>query len=31
VIELADKSYARLVPQVDNPRATVALVENALR
>ena len=31
VIELADESYSRLVVQVDNPRETVALVENALR
>ena len=31
VIELADERYARLVLQVDDPRATVALVENALR
>ncbi|MFD3518907.1 hypothetical protein [Streptomyces sp. NPDC058653] len=30
VIELADEEYARLVLQVDDPRATVALVENAL-
>ncbi|MGV9853135.1 hypothetical protein ACWDWU_30850 [Streptomyces sp. NPDC003442] len=30
VIELADERYARLVLQVDDPRATVALVENAL-
>ncbi|GAB3453589.1 hypothetical protein [Actinophytocola sediminis] len=30
VIELADEHYARLVLQVDDPRATVALVENAL-
>ncbi|MEO6085355.1 MAG: hypothetical protein ABIQ18_19780 [Umezawaea sp.] len=31
VIELADERYARLVVQVDDPRTTVALVENALR
>ncbi|PRY44801.1 hypothetical protein [Umezawaea tangerina] len=31
VVELADERYARLVVQVDDPRATVALVENALR
>ncbi|CCH30029.1 hypothetical protein ABZ816_31830 [Actinosynnema sp. NPDC047251] len=31
VIELADERYARLVLQVDDPRATVALVEDALR
>ncbi|NJQ06350.1 hypothetical protein [Streptomyces lonarensis] len=30
VIELADEQYARLVLQVSDPRATVALVENAL-
>ncbi|MFD5753481.1 hypothetical protein [Streptomyces sp. NPDC127033] len=30
VVELADERYARLVLQVDDPRATVALVENAL-
>ncbi|MCU4747351.1 hypothetical protein H7827_11815 [Streptomyces sp. JH002] len=30
VVELADQEYARLVLQVDDPRATVALVENAL-
>ncbi|MFE9611907.1 hypothetical protein [Streptomyces sp. NPDC006012] len=30
VVELADEKYARLVLQVDDPRATVALVENAL-
>jgi len=30
VIELADEKYARLVLQVDDPRATVALVENSL-
>ncbi|MFG2955049.1 hypothetical protein ACGF5O_15120 [Streptomyces sp. NPDC048291] len=30
VVELADETYARLVLQVDDPRATVALVENAL-
>ncbi|RKT54303.1 hypothetical protein [Saccharothrix australiensis] len=29
VIELADERYARLVLQVDDPRATVALVEGA--
>ncbi|WP_318306590.1 hypothetical protein [Amycolatopsis solani] len=31
VIELADERYSRMVVQVDDPRATVALVENALR
>ncbi|GAB3703939.1 hypothetical protein GCM10027598_03390 [Amycolatopsis oliviviridis] len=31
VIELADERYTRLVLQVDDPRATVALVEGALR
>ncbi|MFJ9248224.1 hypothetical protein [Streptomyces sp. NPDC101776] len=30
VVELADEKYARLIVQVDDPRATVALVENAL-
>lgn len=30
VVELADERYARLVLQVDDPRAAVALVENAL-
>ncbi|GAA0522053.1 hypothetical protein Ade02nite_63570 [Paractinoplanes deccanensis] len=30
VIELADESYARLVVQVDDPRATVELVERAV-
>ncbi|WP_329134635.1 hypothetical protein [Streptomyces sp. NBC_00670] len=30
VIELADERYARLVLQVDDPRAAVALVESAL-
>lgn len=30
VVELAGEEYARLVLQVDDPRATVALVENAL-
>ncbi|MGW7295554.1 hypothetical protein ACWGIB_24575 [Streptomyces xiamenensis] len=30
VVELADQDYARLVLQVEDPRATVALVENAL-
>ncbi|MBZ6227425.1 hypothetical protein [Streptomyces olivaceus] len=30
VIELADERYARLVLQVDDPRAAVALVEKAL-
>ncbi|MFE7811784.1 hypothetical protein ACFU5P_07355 [Streptomyces sp. NPDC057433] len=30
VVELADERYARLVLQVDDPRATVALIENAL-
>ncbi|MEV4344900.1 hypothetical protein AB0J83_10530 [Actinoplanes sp. NPDC049596] len=29
VIELADEQYARLVVQVDDPRATVELVEQA--
>jgi hypothetical protein len=29
VIELADERYARLVVQVADPRATVALVENS--
>ncbi len=29
VIELAEQRYARIVIQVDDPRATVALVENA--
>lgn len=29
VIELADERYSRLVVQVDDPRATVALVESA--
>jgi hypothetical protein len=31
VIELADERYTRLVLQVDDPRTTVTLVENALR
>ncbi|QKV78815.1 hypothetical protein [Amycolatopsis sp. Hca4] len=31
VIELADERYSRLVLQVDDPRTTVELVENALR
>ncbi|MEV7555759.1 hypothetical protein AB0N89_39590 [Amycolatopsis sp. NPDC089917] len=31
VLELADERYTRLVLQVDDPRATVALVEDALR
>ncbi|MBB5956817.1 hypothetical protein FHS29_003410 [Saccharothrix tamanrassetensis] len=31
VIELADERYARLVLQVDDPRATVELVEGAAR
>ncbi|MGW0996398.1 hypothetical protein [Streptomyces sp. NPDC002520] len=30
VIQLADERYARLVIQVSDPRATVALVEDAL-
>ncbi|WP_069170177.1 hypothetical protein [Streptomyces griseus] len=30
VIELADEQYARLVLQVDDPRATVDLIESAL-
>jgi hypothetical protein len=30
VVELADERYARLVLQVDDPRAAVALVESAL-
>lgn len=30
VIELADERYARLIIEVDDPRAAVALVENAL-
>ncbi|MER7499646.1 hypothetical protein [Nonomuraea pusilla] len=30
VIQLADERYARLVVQVDDPRATVALIENAI-
>ncbi|MER6651854.1 hypothetical protein ABT248_15065 [Streptomyces sp. NPDC000971] len=30
VVELADEEYTRLVLQVDDPRAAVALVENAL-
>ncbi|MET7320559.1 hypothetical protein [Streptomyces sp. NPDC005549] len=30
VIELADEQYARLVLQVDDPRATVALIEGTL-
>ena len=30
VVELADEKYTRLVLQVDDPRATVALVQNAL-
>ncbi|MEW1721669.1 hypothetical protein [Streptomyces sp. NPDC093109] len=30
VVELADERYARLVLQVDDPRATVALIESAL-
>ncbi|TDV35376.1 hypothetical protein CLV71_1051, partial [Actinophytocola oryzae] len=29
--ELADERYTRLVLQVDDPRTTVTLVENALR
>ena len=29
VIELADEQYARLIIQVDDPRATVALIESA--
>ncbi|MGW4063208.1 hypothetical protein ACWEGE_33325 [Amycolatopsis sp. NPDC004747] len=31
VIELADERYTRVVVQVEDPRATVALVEKALR
>lgn len=31
VIELADERYARLVIQVSDPRATVELVERAIR
>jgi hypothetical protein len=30
VVELADEQYARLVVQVDDPRTTVTLIENAL-
>lgn len=30
VIELSDEQYARLVLQVDDPRATVALIEGTL-
>ncbi|MEU1539772.1 hypothetical protein ABZ461_16955 [Actinacidiphila glaucinigra] len=30
VIELADEQYARLVLQVDDPRAAVALIESTL-
>ncbi|MFJ4122247.1 hypothetical protein DLE01_24675 [Streptomyces sp. FT05W] len=30
VVELADEEYTRLVLQVDDPRAAVALVESAL-
>ena len=30
VVELADERYARLVLQVDDPRAAVALIESAL-
>ncbi|MFF3666284.1 hypothetical protein [Microtetraspora malaysiensis] len=30
VIELTDERYARLVVQVDDPRATVALIEGAI-
>ncbi|MFJ8934358.1 hypothetical protein ACIRL0_01405 [Streptomyces sp. NPDC102365] len=30
VVELVDEEYTRLVLQVDDPRAAVALVENAL-
>ncbi|EGG49099.1 MULTISPECIES: hypothetical protein [Streptomyces] len=30
VVELADERYTRLVLQVEDPRATVALVESAL-
>ncbi|MDP9868244.1 MULTISPECIES: hypothetical protein [Streptosporangium] len=30
VIELADEQYARLVIGVENPRATVALIESSL-
>ncbi|GAA3290170.1 hypothetical protein Dvina_26925 [Dactylosporangium vinaceum] len=31
VIELADERYARLIIEVDDPRATVALVEHSVR
>ena len=31
VIELSDQEYTRLIVQVADPRATVALVENAAR
>ncbi|WP_433073065.1 hypothetical protein ACQP1P_24910 [Dactylosporangium sp. CA-052675] len=31
VIELADERYARLVIEVDDPRAVVALVEHSIR
>ncbi|XVU25655.1 hypothetical protein ACQPZJ_00940 [Actinoplanes sp. CA-054009] len=30
VIELADEHYARLIVQVEDPRATVELIENAM-
>ncbi|MDX6352744.1 MAG: hypothetical protein QOF84_7534 [Streptomyces sp.] len=30
VIELADERYSRLIVQVSDPRATVALIENSL-
>lgn len=30
VIELADETYARLIVEVDDPRATVAMIEGAL-
>ncbi|MEU8821898.1 hypothetical protein [Actinoplanes sp. NPDC048796] len=30
VIELTDEHYARLIVQVDDPRATVELIENAM-
>lgn len=31
VVELADERYARLVVEVDDPRATVAMIEAATR
>ncbi|MFI5907587.1 hypothetical protein [Dactylosporangium sp. NPDC051541] len=31
VIQLADERYARLIIEVDDPRATVALVERSVR